>query len=83
MLTAPATGHNRGGECGIKRPLLYLSKKDKALHDLNNAEGYIKSILCKRKLPLRVIPELEFVYDESIEYGMKIEKILENTKRED
>ena len=60
-----------------------LSKKDKALHDLNNAEGYIKSILCKRKLPLRVIPELEFVYDESIEYGMKIEKILENTKRED
>ena len=49
-----------------------LSKKDKALHDLNNAEGYIKSILCKRKLPLRVIPELEFVYDESIEYGMKI-----------
>ena len=47
-----------------------LSKKD-------------KSILCKRKLPLRVIPELEFVYDESIEYGMKIEKILENTKRED
>ena len=37
-----------------------LSKKDKALHDLNNAEGYIKSILCKRKLPLRVIPELEF-----------------------
>ena len=26
---------------------------------------------------------LEFVYDESIEYGMKIEKILENTKRED
>jgi hypothetical protein len=29
LLTAPATGHNRGGECGIKRPLLYLSKKDK------------------------------------------------------
>lgn len=55
-------------------------KKNKALHDLNNAEGYIKSILCKRKLPLRVIPELEFVYDESIEYGMKIEKIIEETK---
>ena len=55
-------------------------KKNKALHDLNNAEGYIKSILCKRKLPLRVIPELEFVYDESLEYGMKIEKIIEETK---
>ena len=55
-------------------------KKNKAIHDLNNAEGYIKSILCKRKLPLRVIPELEFVYDESLEYGMKIEKIIEETK---
>lgn len=59
-----------------------LSKKDKALKDLNNAEGFIKNILCKRKLPLRIIPELEFVYDESIEYGMKIEKILEETKKD-
>ena len=55
-------------------------RKNKAIHDLNNAEGYIKSILCKRKLPLRIIPELEFVYDESIEYGMKIEKKIEETK---
>ena len=55
-------------------------KKDKAIHDLNNAEGYIKNILCKKKLPLRIIPELEFVYDESIEYGMKIEKKIEETK---
>ena len=58
-------------------------KKDTAIHDLNNAEGFIKSILCKKKLPLRIIPDLEFVYDESIEYGMKIEKILEETKKED
>lgn len=59
------------------------NKQEKALFDLNNAEGYIKSELCKRKLPLRVIPELEFVYDESIEYGMKIEKILEETNKKD
>ena len=32
--------------------------KDKAIHDLNNAEGFIKSILCKKKLPLRIIPDL-------------------------
>ena len=57
-----------------------IDKKDKAIKDLNNAEGFIKSILCKRKLPLRIIPELEFVYDDSIEYGMKIEKIIEETK---
>lgn len=57
-------------------------KKDKAMRDLNNAEGFIKSILCKRKLPLRIIPDLEFVYDESIEYGMKIEKIIEESKKD-
>lgn len=57
-----------------------IDKKEKALKDLNNAEGFIKSILCKRKLPLRIIPELEFVYDDSIEYGMKIEKIIEENK---
>ena len=34
----------------------------------------------KKKLPLRIIPDLEFVYDESIEYGMKIEKIIEENK---
>lgn len=59
------------------------NKNEKALKDLNNAEGFIKNILCKRKLPLRIIPELEFVYDESIEYGMKIEKILEETNKKD
>ena len=53
------------------------------IKDLNNAEGFIKSILCKRKLPLRIIPELEFVYDDSIEYGMKIEKIIEETKEKE
>ena len=60
-----------------------IDKKDKAMKDLNNAEGFIKSILCKRKLPLRIIPELEFVYDDSIEYGMKIEKIIEETKEKE
>lgn len=57
-------------------------KKNRAIHDLNNAEGFIKSILCKRKLPIRIIPELEFVYDDSIEYGIKIEKIIDETKNQ-
>jgi ribosome-binding factor A len=58
-------------------------KKDKAIHDLNNAEGFIKNILCKRKLPIRIIPSLEFVYDDSIEYGMKIEKIIQDIKNKE
>ena len=60
-----------------------IDKKDKAIKDLNNADGFIKSILCKRKLPLRIIPELEFVYDDSIEYGKKKEKIIEETKEKE
>lgn len=58
--------------------LFNKEKIKKAIHDLNNAKGFIRSELCKRKLPLRIIPELEFVYDESIEYGMKIEKIIQD-----
>ena len=53
------------------------SKKEKCLHDLNQAKGFIKTELAKRKLEIRKIPDLRFKYDESIEYGTKIEKIFE------
>ena len=51
-------------------------KKDKCIHDLNSAKGFIKSELVKRKLEIRRIPDLRFIYDESIDYGNKIEKII-------
>ncbi len=57
--------------------VLNESKKDKCLKDLNAAKGFIKTELAKRKLEIRKIPDLRFIYDESIEYGNKIEKILE------
>ena len=44
--------------------------------DLNNAEGFFRSSLAK-KLLIRHTPEIKFIYDESIEYGKKIEKIIE------
>lgn len=50
-------------------------KKDKVLKDINNASGYFRSELAKR-LEIRHIPEIRFVYDESIEYGRKIEEVL-------
>lgn len=53
------------------------SKKDKCLHDLNAAKGFIKTELAKRKLEIRKIPDLRFIYDESISYGKKIEDIIE------
>lgn len=59
---------------------LNLTDSKQAVKELNKSKGFIKSELYKRKLPLRVIPELEFVYDESIEYANKIEKKLESLK---
>ena len=50
-------------------------KKD-VLVSLNKAKGFIRSKLCE-KMDIRKMPEINFVYDESIEYGKKIENIIE------
>ncbi len=50
--------------------------RDKVLKALNKASGFIRSELCE-KLDIRKMPELSFIYDESIEYGKKIEDIIE------
>ena len=42
---------------------------------LEKASGFIRSELCE-KVEIRKMPELNFVYDESIEYGDNIEKII-------
>ena len=59
------------------------SKRDKCIHDLNKAKSFIRSELIKRKIEMRKMPELSFIYDESIEYGNKIEKIIEEIHKED
>ncbi|GAV23492.1 30S ribosome-binding factor RbfA [Carboxydothermus pertinax] len=46
---------------------------------LNSAKGFIKGELASR-VKLRVIPELSFVEDLSIEYGARIMEILEGLK---
>ena len=40
-------------------------------------KGFIKTELAKRKLEIRKIPDLRFIYDESIDYANKIEKIID------
>lgn len=47
---------------------------------LNKTSGFIRSELCK-KIDIRKMPELTFVYDESIEYGKKIEDIIERINK--
>ena len=62
--------------------VLDQNKKDKCLHDLNNAKGFIKTELAKRKLEIRRIPDLRFIYDESVEYGNKIENIINKINKD-
>ncbi len=50
--------------------------RKKVLDALNKASGFIRSRLCD-KIQIRKMPEITFVYDESIEYGKKIEDIIE------
>ncbi len=56
--------------------------REKVEKDLNNAAGFFRSLLAER-LQIRHTPELRFIFDESIEYGQKIEKIIEKLHEED
>ena len=49
--------------------------KDEILKELNNAASFIRGEISKR-VEIRHTPELRFVFDTSIEYGEKIEKII-------
>ena len=55
--------------------------REKVTKALNNASSFIRGKLFGR-VEIRKMPELTFVYDESIEYGNKIEKIIEEIKED-
>jgi ribosome-binding factor A len=56
-------------------------KKDDASAGFKSARGYIKRTLAQ-KLGLRYMPELTFYYDESFDYGSRIENLLKKIKTE-
>lgn len=77
--------------CNISSDLSYAKvyctclndkRRDEILKTLNKASGFIRKELCN-KVQIRKMPEINFVYDNSIEYGNKIEQILEEIKKED
>ena len=49
---------------------------------LNRSKGFIRSLLAKR-LTIRKVPELIFVNDTSLEYGNKIQKIIDDLNHHD
>lgn len=52
------------------------SKRESTLKALNGASKFIRGKLSER-IEIRHTPELKFIYDESIEYGNRIEDIIE------
>mgnify|MGYP003289591313 CR=1 FL=1 len=55
--------------------VLSLNKKDEINDSLKQSAGFIRKKLSER-MNLRHTPELTFIYDESIDYGKKIEDII-------
>ena len=51
--------------------------KAETMEGLNSAKGFLRKELA-HTINLRNTPELEFVYDESIEYGMKLSKMIDD-----
>ena len=56
--------------------------KEDSLAGLESAKGFIRSELGKH-LRLRHTPELNFKYDQSVEYGARINKVINDLKREE
>ena len=54
----------------------------KGMEALERSKGFIRSLLAKR-LTIRKVPELHFVHDTSLEYGNKIEKIIDDINHHD
>ena len=57
-------------------------KKDAAIKGFNSARGFIKRILA-HEMDLKYMPDIKFIYDESLEYGAHIEALIKKTKIED
>jgi ribosome-binding factor A len=51
-----------------------------SIDGLNSCEGFIKKNL-KERFRLRTIPEVKFIYDKSIDNGMRITQILDSLKK--
>ncbi|EGQ3299870.1 TPA: 30S ribosome-binding factor RbfA [Staphylococcus pseudintermedius] len=57
-------------------------ERENTFKGLEKAKGFIKSEIGQR-MRLRIVPDLQFEYDESIEYGNRIERLIQNLNHND
>ena len=72
------TGAEVTSDLGLARVYYtYMGDEDEKVvsENLKTAEPYLRSMLAS-KLEIRHTPELRFIYDNSIEYGQNIERII-------
>jgi ribosome-binding factor A len=77
------TGVNLTDDLKIASVFISVLKEEEktiSLEILNAAKNFIRSELSKR-VRLKFIPSLDFRIDASIEYGSKIEKLLDDIRR--
>lgn len=79
------TGVELSGD--LKFAKIYISvmgdetQEEAALTALRRAQGFLRSEL-GRRVPMRHIPELLFKLDHSLDYGMRIEQVLKEIKKD-
>ena len=56
--------------------------REDTLAGLNSAEGYIRSRLAK-EINLRNTPKIRFIVDESIAYGVRMSKLIDDVIKKD
>lgn len=61
--------------------MINIKNKKQALAILKKSSGYIRTELA-RSVNLRITPEIVFEFDESIEYGAKIDEILKDITKD-
>ena len=59
--------------------LLEKDKLDDTLHGLKRSAGFLRSQLAKR-ISMYTTPELRFAYDESVERGDHLSRLIDSTK---
>ncbi len=61
--------------------ILNAKSDEKTMEALKKSAGFIRSLTAKT-VNLRITPELVFEKDDSLEYGMKIDSILKDLKKQ-
>ncbi|MEC4675784.1 MAG: 30S ribosome-binding factor RbfA [Nitrospirota bacterium] len=77
------TGAEMTPDLKLARVFVSVFKEDErelTLEILNSAKGFMRSILRKR-LKMKFVPDIEFRLDKSIEYGDRIDRLLNKISR--